>query len=365
MKTTRQGAWVHAIGVTTAVGLEAASTAAAVRAGISRHRESPFYTSSGEPMIVAQLADETLPPLAEALTDEPELFELPALRQRMLRLATYALREAASSIAQIDTVPLLLAGPEPYPGETTALDPELLAHLRIQAEVPFRLAESSIAFQGRAGGLAALAAAMQLLHERRLPRVLVGGVDSHVDLQRLSLLDQAGRVQATGVMDGFVPGEGAAFLLLSAQRVLPGSRGFAYVAMPGLGEERGHRYSDEPYLGDGLADAVREALQAAPDTEIRSVLCSLNGESFGAKEWGVAAIRSSASLHPKLRLVHPADCVGDLGAAAGPTLVALAALGLFKGYYAGPSLVWCASERAPRAAVVVSREAPTARPQRG
>lgn len=357
MSARRPGAWVHGIGVTTAVGLQAATTAAAVRAGIGRQRESKFWNSRGEPMIVAQLADEALPSLAPELAEEQ--WELAARHRRMLQLATHALREAVSPLTQVDSVPLLLAVPEPYDEDEAPLEPDFLAHLRIQSEVPFHLQSSTIAAQGRAGGLVALAAALRLLHGQGLPHVLVGGVDSHSDLALLGRLDEAGRVHASGVLDGFVPGEGAAFLLLSAARTFKKTAGLAYLSAPGLGEERGHRGSAEPYLGDGLADAIREALEGAPDAAIRSVYCSLNGEHFGTKEWGVAAIRSSAALHPKLRVVHPADCFGDVGAATGPALIGLAATAQQRGYDAGPSLVWCASERAPRAAVVVRREPAT------
>jgi 3-oxoacyl-[acyl-carrier-protein] synthase-1 len=134
------------------------------------------------------------------------------------------------------------------------------------------------------------------------------------------------------------------------------STGLTWLSAPGLGQEQGHRYSKEPYLGNGLADAVRAAVQGVPGRAIRTVFCSFNGESFGAKEWGVAAIRNAEALHGDFRLEHPADCFGDLGAAMAPVLVGLAALGLRKGYTPGPSLVWCASEGALRAASLVSSE---------
>jgi 3-oxoacyl-[acyl-carrier-protein] synthase-1 len=339
--------------MTTPVGLKAAATAAAVRAGISRQRESSFWNCSGEPMIVAFLADEKLPPLAPELAQQKGLSKR---HQRMLRLATRALREAVSPLSRVDSVPVLLVGPESYEKENAAIAADFLAHLRVQSEVHFSRVGSSTAFQGRAGGIAALEHALRLLHEQKQPYVLVGGVDSHADPALLGLLDQAGRVHAYGVMDGFVPGEGAGFLLLSAQRKMPGSVGIAYLAAPGLGEERGHRRSEEPHLGDGLADAVRAAVAGAPDGSIGSVFCSLNGESFWAKEWGVAVIRSSTAFRGGLKLKHPADCFGDLGAASGPVLVGLAAMELGRGWIPGSSLVWCASEGAPRAAVLVSRE---------
>ena len=50
---------------------------------------------------------------------------------------------------------------------------------------------------------------------------------------------------------------------------------------------------------------------------------------------------------------HPADCLGDAGAALGPILLGLAALGLEKGYRGSPCLVWSTSDREPRGAALL------------
>ncbi|MFP2962241.1 beta-ketoacyl synthase N-terminal-like domain-containing protein [Myxococcus sp. 1LA] len=209
---------------------------------------------------------------------------------------------------------------------------------------------------GRAGTLALLGLAMELLSSRKANSVLVGGVDSRLDTGLLGVLDEEGRVHAEEVLDGFVPGEGAGFLLLSSRNTLPPSTRLAFVSTPGLGVEQGHRYSAEPYLGNGLADAIRSAVRGASGSPVRTVLASFNGESFGGKEWGVAFIPNRDAFHEEPRMEHPADCFGDLGAACGPVLVGLAALGLKKGYLPGPCLTWCSSEGAARAAALVSSD---------
>ena len=50
---------------------------------------------------------------------------------------------------------------------------------------------------------------------------------------------------------------------------------------------------------------------------------------------------------------HPADCHGDTGAAAGPLMAGLAALGIRDGYRRPPRLVYGSSDRGERAALVV------------
>jgi 3-oxoacyl-[acyl-carrier-protein] synthase-1 len=338
--------WIHGLGVTSPLGDTAAATAAAVRAGISRRRQGARRNRQGQPMIVASLPDEALPPPAADLSASTDH------ARRLLRIATHAAREA--SAAANAASPLLLALPEPHPDLPDLESQHFLADLQRQSGVPLDLARSALAAGGRAGALAALADAHALLGDPALSCVLVGGVDSLLEPSLLAALDRARRVHAVGVRDGFAPGEGAGFLLLSRRRELPGSRARCRVTLPGVADEPGHLYDpDEPHRGDGLAAAIAAATRGCESAAIRTVLAGLNGEHYFAREWGVAALRNAEKFAADLRLEHPVDCLGDPGAALGPTLVALAATALVKGYHAGPSLVWCASDGALRAAAIV------------
>lgn len=354
--------WIHGIGLTTPLGDHPAAVAAAVRAGISRRSESAWLNHRGDPMVVSQVPDAALPPLADVLGDHDSHND-PGARfarhRRLLRLATVALQQAVATLQAPAELPLLLAVPESHPA-LPAFDPAaLLADLRTQTEVPLDLSRSSLAYHGRAGALAALVDAHARPHDPRRPFVLVGGLDTYRDPELLAALDHERRVQAVGIRDGFAPGEGAAFLLLSHHQVLPGSRARIFVSLPALGHEPGHRHSGVPHLGDGLADAVREALKSTPPASIRSVHTSLNGEHDGAREWGVAAVRSRDAFADDLRIEHPADCLGDPGAAMAPTLIALVAAGLERATLTGPALVWCASDGPLRAAAVIDDHPPT------
>ncbi|HYO71905.1 MAG TPA: hypothetical protein VEU33_38095, partial [Archangium sp.] len=50
-------------GLVTPVGLTSRSTAASVRAGITRLRESSFYNGEADPLILGFLDEQYLPPL--------------------------------------------------------------------------------------------------------------------------------------------------------------------------------------------------------------------------------------------------------------------------------------------------------------
>jgi 3-oxoacyl-[acyl-carrier-protein] synthase-1 len=255
-------------------------------------------------------------------------------------------------------LPLILVGPEPMPGLDQVIGGSFLRQLESQSGIDFDNGLSKLCTTGRAGGVQALGAALQLLASGDHDYVLLGGVDSYLDLFLLSTLDGEDRVLANGVMDGFAPGEGAAFLLLCSDQARESLQQKPVVKIhpPGYAREQGHRYSEEPYTGDGLAEAVTAALEALNNGPVPTILSSMNGENFGAKEWGVAYTRNSSAFDPQLRFEHPAECYGDTGAAAMPILAGLATVGLTKGYYNGPVMVCCSSEGPHRGAVCITAD---------
>ncbi|PTL77943.1 beta-ketoacyl synthase N-terminal-like domain-containing protein [Vitiosangium sp. GDMCC 1.1324] len=336
----------------TPVGLTAGATASAIRAGISRVRKSHILDKRLARLFAAFLEEEHLSPLDDALLGG--MRSMPVRHQRMLRLASTALQEATQTCNR--PPPLLLSLPEPQPwGDSVG--GAFLEHLAQQANVTLEIKQSQLFRQGRAGGLVAVERALELLASGRTTQVLVGGVDTYCDAHLLATLDSEDRLKVDGLSDGFVPGEGAAFLLLGTggeakrQKRTP----LARITSAGTGSEPGHRYSRKPYLGEGLAQAFRVLFERAPPQppRIRCVYSGLNGESFWTKEWGVAYIRHSQHFEADYRTEHPAEFTGDPGAALGPMMLALASIGISKGYRQGPCLVWCSSDLEERAAVML------------
>jgi 3-oxoacyl-[acyl-carrier-protein] synthase-1 len=352
-----ESAWICGIGMVTPVGDCAAQTAASVRAGISRYQESSIYNKRFEPMTLALVQDDALPPLTDKLAD---LSNLTSRRIRMLRLAHLALLEALQTLPEgyQQHVPLFLSGPETMPGRPLAITNSFLSHLAIQTETNLDRIKSKLFTTGRAGGMQALEAALQMLATGEQNYVLIGGVDSYLDLYLLATLDMDNRVLANGIMDGFAPGEGAGFLLLCSDKARQSLQEKPTVKLhsPGIAAEAGHRYSDETYTGDGLANAVATALQLLNNTPVHTIFSSINGENMGAKEWGVAYIRNTSAIDPGYRFEHPADCFGDTGAAAMSILTGLAATGMKKGYLDGPAMSYCSSDGPYRGAVCMSIE---------
>lgn len=328
-------------GAICSVGVGIAQVYASVRAGIARKIASEVVDREFEPITMALLPDAALEPLDL----EVARHGLSGRQSRMLSLAATAIRESVTALpVAAQPVRVFLGLPEPTPAWPST-PPWFLEALATQAGVAVDLAQSRMFPCGRAAALVALEAAVQAISSGQANHVLVGGVDSFMDLDRLSELLAEERI--CPAPDGFIPGEGAAFVLLANRRGLP-SGGKSNVAVLAVGKacDPGHLYSSQPGTGEGLATAIETmvATSAALPGPICNTYAGLNGESFGAKEWGVAALRHRPLFSPDAQMDHPADCYGDVGAATGAILVALASTALARGDRLGPSLVWSSSD---------------------
>jgi len=308
-------------GLITAIGAFTRMVHAVYRTGLSAYASANYFTHDHHLITLAQIPDAALPPLVAPLEDSDSL----SLRdQRLLRFAQVAAAEALAGY-EGDPVPLLLAGPQNYSGLQNQLGRDFFPALQQQTDLPIDYATSRLVSTGRTGVMDALRLADHYLYDLGLKAVLVGGVDTCQNSRWLALLDSDGRIKSgrPGAGDSFVPGDGAGFLLLTAEPAV--NEEWCYrLTPPGFATETGHLYSSEPYLANGLDAAVKQALLAMPEElPITQMFSSMNGEHHWVKEIGVAASRSSQRLKNAAHQ-HPADCYGDLGAATGAALIALA-----------------------------------------
>lgn len=346
--------YIAGLGMITAIGANTAMTAAALRAGVSGYRVSRFFTQgTRQPITMAQIPSEIL--------ESPDFdFDEGGYENLVVIMALLALREALAGHAIKRPIPLLLTVPEP---NVPAIDAKgLIAALCQHKDLP--LAANSVRYlaSGRAGGIEGLTLAQHLLTQQKAEFVLIGGSDSHATRARLRQLEQDGRLLTPVNRDGFAPGEGAGFVLLTTDPARAQARdGYTVVLrQPASGEEAGHLHSAEPYRAEGLARVFKHVLQGYAGDRIETVYASLTGEHYFAKEYGVAFVRNSMHFHDQVELQHPADCLGDLGAATGAVLVGLAAEDLWKRRGVGASLVYSASDGPLRAAVLVEKISTTA-----
>lgn len=345
-------------GAITAVGLSLAETAAAARARTAGLREIDWRDRRFDHFVAGAVLDDGLPKLHEELVRQG----LAGRQARMLRMAHVALAEALAPLPETTApIALLLALPEHHnlqPIEAKSF----LKNLQLQSGAALELKSSLAAPRGRAAGLMAMRQAMMRLESGAAEFVLVGGVENLIDMHVLGTLDLQGRLRNSGNPDGFIPGEAAGFLLLStvAKARQLGQGALARVLGCASGKEPGHIYADEPYLGEGLAAAFTSLFDETPPAEpVGTVYASFNGERYWGKEFGVARLRNSAHFTETMQMEHPAECFGDIGAAHGVVMAALAAQALADSYRRGPALVYASSDYGDRAAVLLDAAAST------
>lgn len=344
-------AHIVALGARTAVGLRPETTAAAIRAGISRVQEHPrLVDTRGEPLRAA---------FDSKLDDE-----LPSL-ERMVALAEHCLHQIATKLLPLRaelSLPLLLSTPEPRPGFTAA-DEQHLERRLSRAHGPLRLLSVRTASRGHAGGLEALHLAVQLVSTTAHQACLVGGAESWLEPRTLAWLSSHRRLAVADARSAFFPGEGACFALVvshAARRSL-GMPSLAAIRGSGVATERCSLQSGLDNLGLGLTAAIRDARAGLGGSAglVDDIYCDLNGESYRAQEWGLAILRTHPWLRDPAGHVAPADRWGDLGAATGTALAMLPIAAWQRGYDRGPlALLFAGSDAGRRAAVVLERPQP-------
>jgi 3-oxoacyl-[acyl-carrier-protein] synthase-1 len=239
---------------------------------------------------------------------------------RLVKLGAPALAEAVAhagarlgeSGAKLDKPALFLALPEPgRPDDDLRLNGDVLAALAGEARVAVDLERSRVVRAGQAGGALALEAALA----SGAPWAIVGGLDGYYHPGVLRWLDEECRLHALGAENGFIPSEGAAFLVLGARGPRDAALG-SVVHAQGTLETTVTR--DEPNIAAAMTALVHDLV---PRSRIDWVLCDVNGERHRVREWSMVAMRTDLAHLPEQRMP---DLVGDLGAATGATAAAMA-----------------------------------------
>ena len=322
----------------TAVGLTAATTCAAVRAGISRFKETDFLI--GDEGITGATV-----PLGDPVTDE----------EKLLEMATRAAAECLNNAGELPPkLPIVLCLPELHrPGRIFESDRKFLVRLRRRLELPERSPISpGIVTSGSAGGAQALLDASEHLSEEH-PACLVVGVDSYLTADTLTSYNEQRRLKTETHSDGFMPGEAAAAVLV---RRPSDSEGSLVCLGIGQGTEPASIGSGEPFRAEGMSQAIRAAFATSGRTyeDVDFRIADVNGEQYGFRETSLALTRTMRVRKSVFPLWYPADCVGEIGAAWVPLVLGVALTATRRGYADGPGMI-CqfSSDGMERAAMVL------------
>lgn len=314
---------VLASGLVCGLGLTAEESCTAIRCGINNFQETRFIGQDGEWLIAS-----------EVTLEEPWRGHA-----KLARMAARAIGECLTAAAEVvapERVPVLLCVAEEHrPGRLSGLDSLLMQEVATLLGHPLHPA-SRIVPQGRVGGAIALLNARQFLAAKH-PRVVVAGVDSYLIAQTLMAYDGEDRLLTKENSNGFIPGEAAGAVLL-AQQETEGPQAPLLLTGLGFGREPAHYGSGKPLRAEGLVQAIRAALAEAgiglQDCDYR--IADVSGEQYRFKEAALAITRILRDRKVWFGLWHPADCIGEVGAATLPAMLAMLLAGARKDYLPGP-----------------------------
>jgi 3-oxoacyl-[acyl-carrier-protein] synthase I len=316
---------IMASGMVTGVGLTAPASCAAIRCAIDNFAETRFMDRRGEWIIGSQ-----------APLDRPWRG-----LQRLVHMVVPAIRECLSQCGSVGaaSIPLFLCVAErERPGRIQGLENDLSRAVVAELGANFH-SDSAIVPFGRIAGAVALGRARELLYHGQVPLCLIAGVDSFLIGATLTTFEGRSRLLTSQNSNGFIPGEGAAAILVGRPQDVNGSE-LVCLGM-GTGREAATVESDHPLRGEGLVQAFKRAEADAGRTlgaaDYR--ITDSNGEQYWFKEAALAVTRVLRERKEDFFIWHAADCIGETGAAAGPVALAVALAAARKGYAPGPGVL--------------------------
>ena len=326
-------------GMVTPVGFSAPASCAAIRAGLDGIRQTRFkfrdkWLKGGlvtfpdgalgieKLALMARMAiDECLTPLRPGASQETALLFCTAERERVGRV-----------------------------GAQGGLFDELVG---VQPRAS-RFHPSSRLFEaGTTGAVSALELASQLIAHAEVRYAVVAGVDSFLTAGTLRAYHDADRLLTEDNMDGMIPGEAAAAVLVARRSDQPGAVQCLGI---GWGREEALPGTDRPLRGDGLTQAYK-AVMADAGLGYESLdyrLTGIGGTHREFKEAALALARTMRTNRAEFEIEHPADCIGSVGAATVPLLLGMALAAARRGYAPGPGvLCHCGDDNGLRAAIIL------------
>lgn len=224
---------------------------------------------------------------------------------------------------------------------------------------------TTVLWQQRCGFVSALIRAKELLYQKEHEYVLIISLDSLLNNASLSrygggLYGDNRRLLGENFSNGFIPGEAATAVLLSTPRIFTSD-----VIISGVGEGNENAIlgnADEVLKGYGLTDAINHASKDAEVSihDIAFRVSSVSGEDYFFTEAALAQIKTLNKKIPEQPLWHPADNVGEIGAAIGGAIVIMTYYAFTKKYAPGnKALCQISNDNSQRGAFIMQYKTAT------
>lgn len=313
-------------GLVTGVGLDAPSSCAAIRCAIDNFQETRFIDSGGEWIMGCEV------PLEQPWRGKTKL----------IKMLSLALAECLSrdDTVQPEQTPLLLCLAEPERVGRVIDDDHQFFHDLCEALGCEFHPKSRVIAQGHVAFATALLRARELIQEEKVPQVLVAGVDGFLVGPMLAVYEEQERLLTSQNSNGFIPGEAASAVLVRGVRKND-EPGLVCVGL-GFGVEKATVASEGPLRADGLVQAFKAALdEAGCDMGALDFrITDISGEQYHFKEASLALSRTLRKRKEEFDIWHPADCVGEVGAAMGGIMAAVIDAACRKEYSKGNHILF-------------------------
>jgi 3-oxoacyl-[acyl-carrier-protein] synthase-1 len=343
---------ITAVNAITSIGHDAAITAAAVRAGICRFSEYADYLDGEDNPITVAL-------IREIREGRDTSARIAGSATRCLdNLLTGYFLNGTQRPSHIRLILGTSMEERPGPRYEESCEWSLPGVMKKWAS------KSSVetAPMGNASVQHAIAQAGLLIERDPNALCIVGGVDSLLRNSTLTWFEQDSRLKSIsyGRQQGLIAGEAVCFLIVEdPSRARQANRPvLARITGLGLADEPAPRAANKSSRGTGLTEACRTALAGTSGEGVRTVFGDLNGENFRAMEWCMTEKRCFKNRDQLRQFWTPANCYGDIGAASGAVLTAVAAQGIVRGWLQSPALVFCSDDHGPCGALVLAKGTP-------
>lgn len=338
---------VTSVGARTPIGLTAQPTAFLYRAAHVVMQQSPILDADGQQATLAALP--TLDPRTVGSERVSEL-SCPALEEALAPLLALSAKPRTKLLLCLDDY---LARNAPRAYEVTARLTRVLERLGGAIDV-------ATSARGPASLGFSLDGVLGELESGSVDAVIVGGVHSDYDPERIQALSQAGRLFTTDRLDAIIPGECAAFAVLMTASTARrhGLTPLAQVHGCATGFSKARPDNDESaFDASGLTAATRKAAEPMQEAQLRCgwMLTDLSFETMRLYEFQAMSTRTQKLWCEPQYCDAPAQRLGYLGAAAMPLHLVLAAESWRAGFAPHPvAMSFAGSDAGERAVMLLS-----------
>jgi 3-oxoacyl-[acyl-carrier-protein] synthase I len=301
---------VIAAGMVTPVGFNYESSCAAIRAGVRGVKQVNLWDAQNGEYLSGGKVD-----LPHWWTGIGKLADLVAP-------AIWECLEAAKPEPARDIPILLGIAPPDRPHRLEGLDEEIMDEVEFRLDLPHHPLSKTIP-NGNVSGVIGLREAQNIIDQGLAKYCVVAGVDSFLQQDVVEAYMEQRRIMTATNSNGFFPGEAGCALLVCAST--GGGAGELKVLGVGFGNEPATIASTDPLRGSGQIEASRNALSEAgtPMHEIAFRHADLSGEHYKFKEAMLVQNRLLRKRVQKQDIWHPAEFVGEIGAAHVPCVLSV------------------------------------------